>query len=227
MVFLIVKSHKCLLGRSQKIFFFFFKSSIPKRGLPDGSAGKESACNAGDLGSIAGLGRSPGEGKGYLLWYSGLENSMDSIVHGVAKSQIWPSDSTQETYPREISCQLILLGVCSYQAVCHGALGQHSKFRRVPQVIFHSQGTPICSTLFWGCSWFQHKIVLRFFWWHHIFAKERFQRLLSFLMTKWAPCENKHETGNADSGVHIESQVLLVHKESEVLLVQQVFPFCW
>ena len=55
-------------------------------GFPDGSAGKESACNAGDLGSILGLGRSPGEGKGYLLQYSGLENSMDCIVHGVAKS---------------------------------------------------------------------------------------------------------------------------------------------
>ena len=56
-------------------------------GFPCGSAGKESACNAGDLGSIPELGRSPGEGKGYLLQYSGLENSMDCIVHGVTKSQ--------------------------------------------------------------------------------------------------------------------------------------------
>ena len=55
-------------------------------GFPCGSAGKESACNAGDLGSIPGLGRSPGEGKGYPLQYSGLENSMDCIVHGVLKS---------------------------------------------------------------------------------------------------------------------------------------------
>ena len=47
-------------------------------GFPSGSAGKESACNAGDLGSIPRLGRSPGEGKGYPLQYSGLENSMDS-----------------------------------------------------------------------------------------------------------------------------------------------------
>ena len=46
-----------------------------KMGFPCGSAGKESACNAGDLGSIPGLGRSPGEGKGYPLQYSGLENS--------------------------------------------------------------------------------------------------------------------------------------------------------
>ena len=55
-------------------------------GFPDSSVGKESACNAGDLGSIPGLGRSPGEGKGCPLQYSGLENSMDCIVHGVAKS---------------------------------------------------------------------------------------------------------------------------------------------
>ena len=50
-------------------------------------AGKESACNAGDLGLIPGLGRSLGEGKGYPLQYSGLGNSMDCIVHGVTKSQ--------------------------------------------------------------------------------------------------------------------------------------------
>ena len=46
-------------------------------GFPGGSDGKESACNVGDLGSIPGLGRSPGEGKGYPLQCSGLENSMD------------------------------------------------------------------------------------------------------------------------------------------------------
>ena len=57
-----------------------------------GSAGKESAHKVGDLGSIPGLGRSPGEGKGYPLQYSGLENSMDYIVHGVAKSRTRLSD---------------------------------------------------------------------------------------------------------------------------------------
>ena len=57
-------------------------------GFPCSSAGKESACNAGDLGLIPGLGRYPGEGKGCPLPYSDLDNSMDSIVHGVAKSQI-------------------------------------------------------------------------------------------------------------------------------------------
>ena len=60
--------------------------------LPHSSVGKESPCNAGDLGSISGLGRSPGEGKGYLLQYSALKNSMDCIVHGVAKSQSRLSD---------------------------------------------------------------------------------------------------------------------------------------
>jgi len=56
-------------------------------GFPDGSVGKESACNAGDAGLIAGSGRSPGEGNGYPYQYSGLENSMDCIIHGVAKSR--------------------------------------------------------------------------------------------------------------------------------------------
>ena len=55
-------------------------------GFPDGSDGKESTCNEGDLGSIPGLGISPGRGKGYPLQSSGQENSMDCIVHGVAKS---------------------------------------------------------------------------------------------------------------------------------------------
>ena len=55
-------------------------------GFPCGSAGKESTCNVGDLGSISELGRSPGEGKGYPLQYSGLENSMNCIIHGVTKS---------------------------------------------------------------------------------------------------------------------------------------------
>ena len=55
------------------------------RGFPGCSAGKESTCNAGDLGSIPGLGRSPGEGTGYPLQYSGLKNFMDFIILGVAE----------------------------------------------------------------------------------------------------------------------------------------------
>ena len=56
-------------------------------GFPCNSVGKESAGNAGDLGSVPGLGRSPGEGKDYPFQYSGVENSMDCIVHGVTKSR--------------------------------------------------------------------------------------------------------------------------------------------
>ena len=58
-------------------------------GFPCGSAGKESACNVGDLALIPGLGRSPGEGKGYPLQHSVLENSVDGIVRGVTKSWTW------------------------------------------------------------------------------------------------------------------------------------------
>ena len=61
-------------------------------GFPCDSAGKESTCNMGDLGLIPGLGRSPGEGKGNSLQYSGLENSMDCTVYGVAKSWTRLSD---------------------------------------------------------------------------------------------------------------------------------------
>ena len=65
--------------------------------FPCGSAGKESTCNVGDLGSVPGLGRSHGEGKGYPLQYSGLENSMDrgawwATVHRVEKSQMGLND---------------------------------------------------------------------------------------------------------------------------------------
>ena len=87
--------------------------------FPCGSAGKESACNSGDLGSIPGLGTSPVEGKGYPLQYSGLENSMDCVVHGVAKSQtrlsnfhfhMWKPKKKREitnelTYKTEINSQ--------------------------------------------------------------------------------------------------------------------------
>ena len=69
--------------------FYFCLICIAFRGS---STGKESACNVGDLGLTPGLWRSPGEGKGYPLQYSGLENSMDYIVHGVAKSQTGLSD---------------------------------------------------------------------------------------------------------------------------------------
>ena len=62
-----------------------------KEGFSGTSGGKESTCNAGDPGQIPGSGRSAGEGKGYPLQHSGLENSMDCVVHGVAKE----SDTTE------------------------------------------------------------------------------------------------------------------------------------
>ena len=66
-------------------------------GFPGGSEGKESACSVGDLGLIPGLGRSPGEGNGCPLQYSGMENSMDreawqATVHGVTNSRTQLSD---------------------------------------------------------------------------------------------------------------------------------------
>ena len=85
------------------------------RGFPGSLAGKESACSVGDLGSIPGLGRSPGGGKGYPLQYFGLENSMDCVVHEVAKSRTQLSkflfhfchrkpNSKRETYFNSLCC---------------------------------------------------------------------------------------------------------------------------
>ena len=61
-------------------------------GFPGGSVDKESTCNAGDMSWIPGLGRSLGEGNSYTLQHSGMENPMDCIVHGVAKSRTRLSD---------------------------------------------------------------------------------------------------------------------------------------
>ena len=66
--------------------------------FPGGSDGKVFAYNAGDLGSIPGLGRVPGEGKGYSLQYPGLENSMNCIVHAVAKSGTGQGDFHFHTF---------------------------------------------------------------------------------------------------------------------------------
>ena len=72
------------------IYTLMYNIFIVSLGFPGGSDDKESACNAGDLGSITGLGRSPAEGNGYPIQYLCLENSMDrgawwATVHGVAK----------------------------------------------------------------------------------------------------------------------------------------------
>ena len=85
--------------------FFFFKlllSSENSLGFLGGSNDKESACNAGDPGSIPGSGKSPGEGKGYPLQYSFLENSMDrgawwATVQGITKSDVTERQTQQPT----------------------------------------------------------------------------------------------------------------------------------
>ena len=86
----------------------------PKKQISGGSEGKASACNAGDLVSIPGSGRSPGEGNSNPLQYSCLENPMDgeawyAMVHGVAKSQTKLSDST-----------FFHLYTIKYQSSCEG-----------------------------------------------------------------------------------------------------------
>ena len=92
-IFLDQGSNLCLLHWQADSFITeppgkpSFSRFLRPLGFPGNSAGKEFACNAGDLGSIPGFGRSPGEGKGYPLQYSGLKKSMDYIVHGVTKSR--------------------------------------------------------------------------------------------------------------------------------------------
>ena len=82
-----------------------------------GSAGKESACNAGDLGSIPGLGGSPGEGKGYPRQYSGLENSMDSIciVSGVTESDM--TEQLSLLFQIKVIQKSLLLWYYNYQTL--------------------------------------------------------------------------------------------------------------
>ena len=86
----------CIAGRffttvppGTPLFIYKYVKNVD---FPRSSVSKASACNAGDLGSIPGLGRSSGEGKGDPLQYSGLESSIDCIVHGVTKSQTWLSN---------------------------------------------------------------------------------------------------------------------------------------
>ena len=90
-----VLPHHLPVTSFQVNYFHVFECWLPRlMGFPGGSDGKEPACNAGDLSSIPGLGRPPGEGSGYPLLYSWLENSMDrgawqATVHRVAKSQTY------------------------------------------------------------------------------------------------------------------------------------------
>ena len=82
------------------------------RGFPGGSVVKNLPANVGDMGLIPGLGRSPGEGKGNPLQYSGLENSVDHIVHGVTKLGyfspcLWVQASSASASPRSRTCWLL------------------------------------------------------------------------------------------------------------------------
>ena len=81
----------------------YFKR-IKHKGFPGGSAGKESTCNVGDLGSIPGLGRSPGEGNSYPLQYSDPENPMDCIVLGVTESRTRLSHSHFQSFKALNTC---------------------------------------------------------------------------------------------------------------------------
>ena len=86
-------------------------------GFPGGSAGKESSCSVGDLGSIPGLGKSPGEGICYPLQYSGLENSTDCIVRGVTESRTRLNDSHCLCI---LMCQ-VLVAACGIFTAAHGS----------------------------------------------------------------------------------------------------------
>ena len=105
-------------------------------GFPCGSAGKGSACNAGDLGSIPGLGRSPGEGKGSPLQCSGLENPMDCTVHGVAETQ---------TQLSVTSCFISLFHLVRPHS--HNLPLTHGTHYSPPRVIFSVCACPVASTL--------------------------------------------------------------------------------
>ena len=88
--FLSLSLHSCLSSNSTAVAYYLMFAILV--GFPGDSDGNESVCNAGDVGSVSGLGRSPGEGNGNPLQYSCLENSTDrrawqATVHGVAKSQ--------------------------------------------------------------------------------------------------------------------------------------------
>ena len=91
--------------------------------FPGISTGKESTCNTGDLGSIPWLVRSPGEGKSYSLQYSGLENSMDCTVHGVAKSRTRLSDLKKEK-----RTETILFYVVHHLGGFHSSCWEHKLF---------------------------------------------------------------------------------------------------
>ena len=122
---------------------FSYAISQWARSFPCGSAGKESACNAGDPRSVPGLRRSPGEGNGYPLQYSGLENVQDSMAHGVAKSWTqlrdfhftslhFPVDWGEKFWKQDGSQPQGMLGRCSISSPRGVCLGPHRLWHPTP-----------------------------------------------------------------------------------------------
>ena len=134
---------------------------------PCGSADEESACNAGDLGSIPGLVRSLGEGNSYPLWCSGLENSMDrgackATVHGVAKSRTWLSDfhftSLAVDYFRASLVAQMVKNSPAMQEIWVQSLGQEDPLKK--EMAIHSSiliGESLGQGSLVGCSPWGHK----------------------------------------------------------------------
>ena len=107
-------------GRKSHLNFFLINQLIWLcwvSGFSGGSAGKESACNVGNLGLIPGLGRSPEEGNYYILQYSGLENSADCVVHGLRKNGTWLSDSLSISPGSQLRHVGSFIVACAVQSV--------------------------------------------------------------------------------------------------------------
>ena len=109
--------------------FYWWKECV--KGFPGGSAGKESTCNVGDLGSIPGLGRSPGEGNGYPLQYSGLENSMDSSLCG----HKWSDTTERLSLWPPLSCSQTVLNSAANELFKNKVRSWHSCARNPPVVL--------------------------------------------------------------------------------------------
>ena len=109
-------------------------------GFPCGSTGKESACNVGDLDWIPGLGRTPGEGKGYPLQYSGLENSINYTVRGDAKSRTQLSDF-------HILSSKYLEGHCLSVCIMCLLVNEQEKVTTALRIMCLSQGNDVWKTV--------------------------------------------------------------------------------
>ena len=138
-------------------------------GFPDSSVGKESACNAEDPGLIPGSGRSAGEGIDYPLQYSGLENSMDCIVHGVAKSQTHLKKKEKESGWTRVG---EVEGTGRVRSWIHLQWSWHEQFRLVKGVREREESRLMLKLLAWVTNWeagmaipvFNHLNFEKFIW---------------------------------------------------------------